>query len=83
MYTEQSGHSVALVVEDSGPGIAEEHLERIFDPFFTTKEASEGLGLGLTISNRIIHELGGKMSACNGALGGARFEVQLPGVERE
>ena len=83
VYTEQSGHSVALVVEDSGPGIAEEHLERIFDPFFTTKEASEGLGLGLTISNRIIHELGGKMSACNGALGGARFEVQLPGVERE
>ena len=81
VHTEQRSDQVALVVEDSGPGIADEHLEHIFDPFFTTKEASEGLGLGLTISNRIVTELGGEMSASSGCLGGARFEVVLPSVE--
>ena len=48
------------MVEDTGPGIADEYLDRIFDAFFTTKEGSEGLGLGLTISNRIIEELDGR-----------------------
>lgn len=83
VHTEQRGERVALLVEDSGPGIADEHLERIFDPFFTTKEASEGLGLGLTISNRIVSELEGEMSATHGGLGGARFEVLLPSAARE
>lgn len=80
---ERAECQLALIVEDSGPGIANEHLEKIFDPFFTTKEASEGLGLGLTISNRIITELGGEMSARSGSLGGACFEVVLPGVAEE
>ncbi len=80
---EKMNDQIALIVEDSGRGIADEHLEKIFDPFFTTKEASEGLGLGLTISNRIITELGGEMSARSGSLGGACFEVILPGVAEE
>ncbi len=78
VFAEVREHQVALVVEDSGPGIADENIERIFDPFFTTKAANEGLGLGLTISSRIVTEQGGEMSASNGALGGARFEVVLP-----
>lgn len=78
--TEVRAEQVALIVEDSGPGIADEHLEKIFDPFFTTKEASEGLGLGLTISHRIITELGGEMRASRRQSGGARFEVELPKV---
>jgi len=73
-----AGARVLLVVEDSGPGIANGNLERIFDPFFTTKEASEGLGLGLTISNRIIQDLKGSLTVSNGELGGARFEIFLP-----
>lgn len=73
---------VSLVVEDSGPGIAVENRECIFHPFFTTKKASEGLGLGLTISNRIIHDLNGNLHVDHGDLGGARFEIRLPAAVR-
>ena len=83
VYAEPHASQVALVVEDSGPGVADEHIERIFDPFFTTKSANEGLGLGLTISTRIVAELGGEMSASRSEWGGARFEVQLPVAERK
>jgi two-component system C4-dicarboxylate transport sensor histidine kinase DctB len=69
---------VVLAVEDTGPGIAGEHLERIFDAFFTTKDGSEGLGLGLTISKRIIEDLDGSLEAGPSALGGARFTIRLP-----
>jgi two-component system C4-dicarboxylate transport sensor histidine kinase DctB len=69
---------VMLTVEDSGPGIAGEHIERIFDAFFTTKEGSEGLGLGLTISKRIIEDLNGALEAGPSPLGGARFTIRLP-----
>ena len=69
---------VVLSVEDTGPGIPGEHVERIFDAFFTTKEGSEGLGLGLTISKRIIEELDGSLEAGPSTLGGARFTIRLP-----
>jgi two-component system C4-dicarboxylate transport sensor histidine kinase DctB len=69
---------VQIMVEDSGPGIADEHLGQVFEPFFTTKSDTEGLGLGLTISCRIIEELGGRMVVGRGMLGGAVFQVSLP-----
>ncbi len=74
----EDGERTVLVVEDSGRGIAEEHMEQIFTPFFTTKSASEGLGLGLTISSRIVDGLGGELRVAASELGGARFEVVLP-----
>lgn len=71
---------VVLAVEDTGPGIAGEHLKRIFNAFFTTKEGSEGLGLGLglTISKRIIEDLDGCLEAGPSCFGGARFTIRLP-----
>lgn len=66
---------VHLHVHDSGPGIAEENLDKIFDPFFTTSEA--GLGLGLSISHTIVQRLGGSLSAANAATGGAVFTLTL------
>lgn len=65
-------------VRDSGPGIAEAHLGRVFEPFFTTKPTGKGLGLGLSISARIVEDLGGRLEACNAAAGGARFTLDLP-----
>jgi iron only hydrogenase large subunit-like protein len=43
-----------ITVEDSGPGITDEHMEKLFVPFFTTKPAGKGTGLGLSVSYGII-----------------------------
>jgi C4-dicarboxylate-specific signal transduction histidine kinase len=69
---------VVLRVEDNGPGIPPDLLPRVFDPFFTTKAPGEGTGLGLTITARIVQELGGTVDADNREQGGARFTVRLP-----
>ncbi|MBB3184163.1 two-component system C4-dicarboxylate transport sensor histidine kinase DctB [Halomonas fontilapidosi] len=72
------GDEVRIRVVDNGPGIAEAHLGRIFEPFFTTKSPGSGLGLGLSISARIIDDLGGQLTADNAPGGGARFTITLP-----
>jgi signal transduction histidine kinase len=70
---------VRLIVEDSGPGVPPEVRARIFDPFFTTKSPDEGSGLGLSICQRVVAEVGGKIWLDeSGTLGGARFVVELP-----
>jgi two-component system OmpR family sensor kinase len=73
---------VAITVEDRGPGIAPEDLERIFEPFTrlpgTTRHGSGGTGLGLAIARRIAEAHGGSISAASPATGGARFTVSLP-----
>lgn len=72
-----ASRSVRIRVEDSGPGIAPELLDRIFDPFFTTKKVGKGTGLGLAISYGLAQELGGQLSASNRAEGGACFVLLL------
>jgi signal transduction histidine kinase len=52
---------VRLTVEDSGPGVPPEIRGRIFDPFFTTKSPDEGSGLGLSICQRVVAEVGGRI----------------------
>jgi two-component system C4-dicarboxylate transport sensor histidine kinase DctB len=67
---------VAIVVEDCGTGIPPEHLPHIFEPFYTTKKSGQGLGLGLTISDRILLDMNGKITAVN-TQRGARFTITL------
>jgi len=69
---------VRLSVADNGPGIEAAHLARVFEPFFTTKSPGSGLGLGLSISSRIIDDLGGRLTVGNQPQGGAIFTVTLP-----
>ncbi|MBT3145162.1 PAS domain S-box protein [Neptunomonas phycophila] len=71
-------HCHVLYVHDAGPGIPEADLERVFEPFFTTKKAGSGLGLGLSISHRIIASMGGELSVSNHPAGGAQFRLALP-----
>ena len=71
----RTGERVRLTLRDHGPGIADSHLNQVFDPFFTTKES--GLGLGLSISLRIVEEMGGRLTARNHPAGGAEFTLEL------
>lgn len=63
-----------LRVEDDGPGVAAEVLDRLFEPFVTTK--TRGTGLGLAISKKIVAGMGGALSL-EGCGPGAVFSVQL------
>lgn len=67
---------VLVAVEDTGTGITNDNLKRIFDPFYTTKKSGHGLGLGLTISDRIVRDFGGKIIYVPTA-NGAKFEFTL------
>jgi two-component system C4-dicarboxylate transport sensor histidine kinase DctB len=71
-----AGDTATLTVRDNGPGI--EDLDALFEPFYTTKQPGDGVGLGLAISSGIVNDLGGRMTARNGANGGAVFEIRLP-----
>jgi PAS domain S-box-containing protein len=71
---------VDVLVEDDGPGIAPEVLDRIFDPFFTTKSPGEGMGLGLSLVHSIVAALGGQIHVSSDPGSGTTFRVDLPGA---
>jgi C4-dicarboxylate-specific signal transduction histidine kinase len=70
------GDGVLITVEDTGPGIAPESLDKIFDTFFTTKP--NGMGMGLSICRSIIEAHGGRLWASGVAPHGCMFHVVLP-----
>jgi signal transduction histidine kinase len=64
-------------IDDTGPGIAADHIDRLFQSFFSTKTG--GMGIGLSICRSIIEAHGGHIEARNlGAGNGARFRFTLP-----
>jgi len=80
--------AVALLVEDTGPGISLELLDRIFEPGFTTRTEAQSVstdrwpgahrGLGLSITRSILEQAGGRIEAANRPGGGAQFRLELP-----
>jgi two-component system NtrC family sensor kinase len=70
--------SVRISVQDTGSGIAAEHLDQVFEPFFTTKEAGEGTGLGLSVSYSIVEKHGGRLEVESQTGRGTTFTVTLP-----
>ena len=72
---------VEILVSDSGPGIPSHVLEQLFSRFTSTKGSGGGMGIGLSISKRIIEAHGGTLSAENRPEGGASFRFTLPAVE--
>ncbi len=77
---------VEIVVDDDGPGVPEEAIERIFERFYTDRPDQgfgQNSGLGLSISRQIVEAHGGTVKATNraapsGGIAGARFVVWLP-----
>jgi signal transduction histidine kinase len=70
--------TVNMLIEDDGPGVADEHKERIFEPFFTTKQ-DVGSGLGLWVSREIVERHGGSIELAEREDGsrGAAFSVMF------
>jgi two-component system sensor histidine kinase CpxA len=66
-----------IAVADAGPGVGEADAERIFEPFFRA-DPSNGIGLGLAITSRILALHNGTLSAANRAGAGLRVELVLP-----
>jgi two-component system, NtrC family, sensor kinase len=71
---------VEIHVDDTGPGIPPELIDRIFEPFMTTKEPGKGTGLGLAIAARMIDGMDGTIRAGN-TDSGARFTILLPACD--
>lgn len=84
----RSGRHVIVTVDDNGPGIRADNIDRIFERFYTDRPSSEAFGqnsgLGLSISRQIVEAHGGTLTAENipgtkpGEVRGARFVVTLP-----
>ena len=84
----RAGKRIIVTVDDNGPGIKAEAIERIFERFYTDRPAEEAFGqnssLGLSISRQIIEAHGGTLTAENiagakpGDVRGARFVIALP-----
>lgn len=73
---------VRVVIADTGPGIAAEHMEAIFDPFFTTRPPGEGTGLGLAIVASTMADFGGRIEVSSALGGGAVFTLCFPTLPR-
>ena len=78
LVTSCDGHSINVRIRDEGKGIAQEHLYQIMDPFFTTRQGSGGMGLGLSISQKIIFEHGGRIDVESAEGKGSTFTIILP-----
>jgi two-component system, LuxR family, sensor kinase FixL len=70
---------VVIDVSDTGPGISEDVRPQLFTPFVTTKPG--GMGVGLSISKRIVESHGGLISVSENKNGGATFRIELPSVQ--
>ncbi len=70
---------VIVDIHDTGPGIPSYLIDKIFDPFFTTKE--EGTGLGLSVCQRIVHDMGGTVRVASKGFG-TTFTISLPFQKR-
>ncbi len=74
----RNGDFIAVSVDDTGTGIAPEHLAAIFEPFFTTKEVGKGTGLGLSQAFGFAKQSGGDIAVASTLGQGAKFTIYLP-----
>jgi two-component system NtrC family sensor kinase len=73
---------VEIAFRDTGCGITGENLEKIFTPFFTTKKEKKAVGLGLSISYRIIKNHNARIEVESKPNKGATFRIKLPAIKK-
>ena len=82
LITRLEGDDVIFSVRDTGIGIPAAHLERVFEPFWQVEQAASrrvgGTGLGLSVTRRLAHLLGGEVTVQSAVGEGSRFDVRLP-----
>jgi len=78
LRSSQKDRFVCVEVCDDGPGMSESVIEKIFEPFYTTKAEGEGTGLGLSLTQGIIDEHGGRIELSSKLGEGSTFTIALP-----
>src|SRR4029453_4737002 len=77
-----NGSSVELAMDDAGPGVPPDDLERLFDKFFRVERSGEGsrrgMGIGLAVVRGLTEAIGGSVAAEASSLGGLRVVVTIP-----
>ena len=80
--SERARDRARLTVEDSGPGVPDELLERVFEPFFrgppAGRQARAGTGIGLAVVRGLVVAMEGTVSARRSELGGLAVDIELP-----
>jgi signal transduction histidine kinase len=72
------GAEIVMSVKDNGPGIPHAERARVFDAFYTTKPVGHGMGLGLTITRRVVVAMGGTLSLKTQLGSGCEFLIRVP-----
>ena len=73
---QDSGHELVVAISDTGPGMSADALDKLFEPFHSSKPG--GMGIGLTISKKIIESHGGRLWVAPNSDGGTIFHFSLP-----
>ncbi len=82
-WQDAQNRQIIIIVEDTGIGIADEHLPRIFDPFYTTKNGGEGTGLGLSVVYGILKKYEGTISVSSQVAVGTQVRLAIPMIAKE
>ena len=82
LHLQEKNSEIAISIKDDGPGIPPERHEALFQPFSTTKKHGEGLGLGLSLARKVVHDIGGSLRYDPDYSDGARFLIELPIYEK-
>lgn len=72
----QTSHAISIVVTDFGSGLSKAEIKKLFTPFYTTK--TEGSGLGLYLSKKIIEEMGGMLHLTSEKQNKTTITISLP-----
>lgn len=78
LFIDDSAEAFTLHVDDEGPGVPEQRLEKVFEPHFRLAGQQQGYGLGLGIARNIAHSHGGEVALQNLREGGLRVTLTLP-----